>query len=62
MADEARALAAVWDGACKAGGGDGVAAGALGPVDPGELKKRYVSESFIPSLDLDHIGGVLEGQ
>jgi len=30
-----------------------------GPRDPGVLKKLYEDETFVESLDLDHIGDVL---
>jgi hypothetical protein len=59
MADGARVLARIWEGAWAEGHGGDIAGPALGTIDPGILKGLYEDEKFVESLDLDHIGAVL---
>ena len=60
MADGARVLAAIWDGAWKAGNGDVISAAALTRIPAKSLVARYRRRDFVPSLDLDAIGTVLK--
>lgn len=59
MADGAQVLAAIWHGAWTAGNGNQIAAAKIAAVDRALLQARYEDTSFVPSLDLDHIGPVL---
>jgi hypothetical protein len=59
MADGARVLAQVWESAWLAGSGETIAQAKLKPIDKKALMKIYQTPTFIPSLDLDHIGEVL---
>lgn len=60
MADGGRTLAAIWQGAWDAGGGDAIANTKLGPADTGALSELYEDTKFVESLVLDDIGPVLE--
>jgi hypothetical protein len=42
------------------GHGDSVASTKLKSIHPDALRNLYIDETFLPSLDLDHIGEVLE--
>jgi hypothetical protein len=59
MADGARVLAAIWDGAWKQGNGDKLDAAKLEGLDPDALRKIYEDPAFVPSLDLNHIDAAL---
>lgn len=59
MADGARVLARIWEGAWAAAGGDVLAASALGLVNRDRVRDRYVDVKFVPSLELDEIDAVL---
>lgn len=59
MADGARVLARIWEGAWAEGNGDNIPDSDLGPIDPDILRGHYENEKFVESLDLDHIGAVL---
>ncbi|MFN3648879.1 MAG: S1/P1 Nuclease [Armatimonadota bacterium] len=60
MADGARVLAQIWAGAWNAGQGDKITTGQLVGRDWGKLQTLYEDPDFVPSLDLDHIGTVLQ--
>ena len=61
MADGARVLAFLWDEAWKAGKGNTIGEAKLVSIDFDALREIYESDrTFVPSLDLDHIGEVLE--
>jgi hypothetical protein len=60
MADGARVLAFIWEAAWAKGHGDSVASTKLKSIHPDALRNLYIDETFLPSLDLDHIGEVLE--
>jgi hypothetical protein len=59
MADGIRVLRHLWIAAWRAGGGATAAKDALVAFPPNEIISRYTDTSFVPSLDLDHIGAVL---
>ncbi|HEX2829733.1 MAG TPA: S1/P1 Nuclease [Burkholderiales bacterium] len=59
MADGAHVLAMIWASAWKAGGAP--ASASVGPVDRQALMALYRNTKFVESLDLNHIGPVLEG-
>jgi hypothetical protein len=58
LADSSLVLAALWNAAWTAGEGDAVAA--AGARDVANLRALYEDPTFVPSLDLDHIGAVLK--
>jgi len=60
MADGARVLARLWEAAWKVGKGQQAPAASLGEIDPGDLQSLYTDKTFVPSLDLDHIGAALQ--
>jgi hypothetical protein len=55
MADGGRTLAAIWQAAWDAGGGDDIGQAKLDEVDPQALLALYNDPGFVPSLDLDSI-------
>lgn len=55
MADGARVLARLWEGAWTAGGGNQIAATKIKAISEQALARRYRKPDFLPSLDLDHI-------
>ncbi len=60
MADGARVLAFVWESAWNVGNGDSLEESRLGAASFEDLRRLYVSdETFVPSLDLDHIDAAL---
>jgi hypothetical protein len=60
FADGARVLAFIWDAAWKAGGGSSIAASKLKAISQNDLYELYAKdETFVPSLDLDHIDSAL---
>ncbi|HEY8259483.1 MAG TPA: hypothetical protein VIG08_17625, partial [Gemmatimonadales bacterium] len=59
MADGARVLAAIWQGAWSAGNGGGIAASKLGTISTTRLMPLYRDPKFVESLDIDSIGPVL---
>lgn len=59
MADGARTLARIWEGAWAAGKGDNIDEDDLGPISFERLVELYTDETFVESLDLDHIGAAL---
>jgi hypothetical protein len=62
MTDGARVLAMIWESAwAAAGNGNKIGNSALGAVDPKRLIALYTDATFVPSLDLDHIGPSLKG-
>ncbi len=60
MADGARVLAKIWQGAWTAGNGEAIAKTKLGPVSEAALMALYRDKKFVESLDLDHIGPKLK--
>ena len=56
MADGARVLAAIWDGAWAAGNGNSIPASSLAEIAAAKLQTLYEDENFVTSLDLDNIG------
>jgi hypothetical protein len=61
MADGARVLAMTWDAAWRAGEGErNITRSKLVQVPTGALQDLYDNPDFVPSLDLDSIGPVLE--
>jgi hypothetical protein len=60
MAEGARTLAAIWQGAWDAGQGDDIADGKLQLIDQQLLSDLYEDTSFVESFDLDHIGPILK--
>jgi len=59
MADGARVLARIWEGAWTEG--SGIPQSVLGPKDPDELNELTRDPEFLESLDLDHIKPRLKG-
>lgn len=60
MTDGVLTLAMIWQAAWIAGGGRDRTDWDLGAVDRAALQSRYEDPTFVPSLDLDHIGAVLQ--
>ncbi|MEO8099330.1 MAG: S1/P1 Nuclease [Acidobacteriota bacterium] len=60
MADGARVLAAIWEGAWIQGSGAAIPQAQLGFVDPDALYNLYTDTDFVKSLDLDHIAPELQ--
>jgi hypothetical protein len=60
MALGIRNLVHIWESAWVAGGGASSNASDLVQMTQAELRKRYANPKFVPSLDLDHIGPVLQ--
>jgi hypothetical protein len=61
MADGAMVLARIWEAAWQAGNGTAIPNSALTPIAENSLIALYTDVTFIESLDLDHIGAVLQG-
>lgn len=59
MADGIRVLAHLWAEAWRVGGGAAIPATALGRIKDGPIVALYRDETFVPSLDLDHISAAL---
>jgi hypothetical protein len=59
MADGARVLARIWEGAWAAAGGEGLPNNALGLLNRDRVQQRYLDDGFVPSLELKDIGSVL---
>jgi len=59
MADGARVLARIWQGAWNAGNGNAIAAGKLKSIAPSQLKDYYNDVTFVESFYLDDIIGKL---
>jgi hypothetical protein len=60
MADGARVLARIWEGAWAAAGGDALAVNLLGQVKREQLLQLYLDTDFVRSLYLNEIGPVLK--
>jgi len=60
MADGARVLARIWQGAWTEGKGNNIPQSELGAITPKALQKLYEKRTFVESLDLDQIGDVLK--
>jgi hypothetical protein len=62
LADGCVTLAVIWESAWRAGGGEQrFSMGDMDPINKNSLRARYEKQSFVRSLDLDHIKSVLEG-
>jgi hypothetical protein len=59
MADGARVLAKIWEGAWKEGQGSQISAAKLKPIPPNTLIGYCEDTKFVESLNLDEIGPVL---
>lgn len=59
MADGARLLARLWEGAWAAGNGDRLADNRMRAARESTLMRLYRNPQFLPSLDLDHVEGEL---
>jgi hypothetical protein len=60
MADGVLTLAMIWQAAWSVGKGDEIPESELAPVDTKVLQKLYEDDTFVESLDLDHIAAVLK--
>jgi hypothetical protein len=60
MLEGARTLAMLWESAWTHGHGSAIPAEKLKKLKPSEVRKRYIKESFVPSLTLDQIDAVLK--
>jgi hypothetical protein len=60
MLEGARALAMLWESAWTKGNGGAIPAEKLKKLKPSEVRKRYIKDSFVPSLTLDLIDAVLK--
>jgi hypothetical protein len=62
LCDGTVTLATIWESAWRMGGGSKRFKSAqMQALDRGALQARYVNPAFVPSLDLDHVQGVLKG-
>jgi hypothetical protein len=60
MADGVLTLAMVWQAAWSEGDGDAIGLTQLKAVDTAKLQALYEDDTFVESLDLNHIAAVLE--
>jgi hypothetical protein len=60
MLEGARALAMLWESAWTHGHGGAIPAEKLKKLKPSEVRKRYIKDSFMPSLTLEQIDAVLK--
>jgi hypothetical protein len=60
MADGVLTLAMVWQAAWSEGNGDDIAQSQLKAIDTSRLQALYEDDTFVESLDLDHIAAVLK--